>query len=182
MMKWVRVSGAACVLAFAVAAGANDATKKGDDTKKEDAKALTDASFVEMVASGNMMEVKLGEIGQVKGTDPRVKEFAKRMVVDHAAAGNDLRATAKSAGLTVTEKMLDKHQKHVDMFANYKGESFDRDYMKHMVEGHQKTADLLTKGTNEVKDANLKAFATKTLPVVQDHLKMAQDIEKGVKK
>ena len=160
MRSWVKLGGAALVLAFGFAAGAQDDKEKGEKKK------FTDEEFVKTVANANLAEAKLGEIGQLKGADPRVKEFAKRMVVDHAKASNDLRAAAKDANITVPDKMDAKHQEHVDRFQNYKGKNFDKDFMKHMVDDHKKAVELFDQATKEAKNARLKAFATQTLPVI----------------
>lgn len=175
MRNWVRMSGAAVVLAFAVTAGADD-TK--DDKKKNgdtDTK-FTDAEFVKTAASANLHESKLGEFGQLKATDPRVKEFAKRMVIDHGQSLNELRDAARAANIEVPEKVLPKHEKHVTKFKDHKGQNFDREYMKHMVASHQEALTLYTKASTQAKSDALKAYATKSLPVVKHHHDMAKQI------
>ena len=47
-----------------------------------------DEKFVEKASSGNLQESKLGEVGQLKGQSTQVKEYAKRMVLDHGNAGS----------------------------------------------------------------------------------------------
>jgi putative membrane protein len=169
MQRWAKLGGATLVLAFAVAAGAQD---KDKDEKKK----FTDEDFVKSVANANLAEAKLGEVGQIKGTDPRVKEFAKRMVIDHAEVSHELRSAAKVANVTVPEKMDAKHQEGVDRFQNYKGKSFDKDFMKHIADDHKKAVELFDQATKEAKNARLKAFATQTLPVIKEHRDLAKKI------
>lgn len=176
MRTWVRACGAACVLAMAAAAGADD-TKKGDEDK-----ALTDAGFVKMAASDSMHESKLGEIAQVKAASPDVKAFGKRMVIDHAKAINDLRTAVTSGNMQVPDKMTEKHQKDVEHFQNYKGDNFDRDYIKHMVEDHEKGVKVFTRAAKECKNPALKTYAENTLPTLKEHLELAKKIEETLGK
>jgi putative membrane protein len=179
MRHWVRLGGAACVLALALSASADD--KKSDDTPNKSEK-FTDAGFVKKVFSDNMHESKLGEIGQLKGNSPQVKEFARRMVLDRGKAQNDLRAAAREANIPVPDKMTPKDQQDVAKFENYKGDNFDADYMKHVVSDHQKAVKLFTTATKEAKNDAIKNFATNTLPVLKQHLELAKKIQDQVKK
>jgi putative membrane protein len=85
-----------------------------------------------------------------------------------------LKAAAKAANIAVPERMTEKHQKHVDMFKNYKGTDFDAEYMKHMVEDHTEAVALFTRASKEAKNPQIKEFATTTLPTIQAHLEHAK--------
>jgi putative membrane protein len=45
-----------------------------------------------------------------------------------------------------------------------------------MVKDHEKAVKLFSKESSSGKDAELKAFATKTLPTLQHHLEMARQL------
>jgi putative membrane protein len=180
MRHWVRLGGAACVLALALTAAADD--KKGDDRKNDETTKFTDANFVKTAFNSNMMESKLGEIGQLKGQSPQVKEFARRMVLDHGMNQNELRTAARAANIPVPDKMLPKHQKDVDKFENYKGDNFDKEYMDHMVKDHQKAVDLFTKAPKEAKNDPIQGYAEKSLPVLKQHLELAKRVQDQIKK
>ena len=106
-----------------------------------------------------------------------VKKLAETLAADHAKANEELKKVATEGGLKVPDKMNADHQKIVDTFKDYKGDNFDRDYVKHMIEGHTKSADLFKQASKEAKDAKLKDFAAKTLPVIQAHLDAAKKLE-----
>jgi len=147
------------------------------DEKPAD-KPFDDAMFVKIAASGGMAEVELGKVGSEKGKSSDVKQFADRLVKDHTKANEELKAAAKAAGIEVPAKIDEKHQKHVEMFRNYKGENFDRDYAKHMVKDHEEDVALFTRASKEAKSQELKDFAAKTLPTLQEHLEMAKKLDK----
>jgi putative membrane protein len=158
------------VCLFAVAIG----TALADDQKETEP--FSDEIFVKKAGSSGMAEVELGTLGQMKATNPEVKMFADRLVKDHTKANEDLKAAAREAGIEVPAKIDAEHQKHVDMFRDYKGENFDRDFMKHMVDSHEKGVKLFTRASTEARNPKLKEFATATLPTLKEHLDLAKKL------
>jgi putative membrane protein len=144
---------------------------------KPDAKPLDDAEFVKMAASGGMHEVEAGKVALAQAKAEPVKKFAQKMIDDHTKAGEELKAAAKSAGLAVPEKMTEKDQKSVDALKEAKGDGFDRRYLADQLKSHQESADLFERASKGLKNAELKAFATKTLPVVKGHLEMLKKMQ-----
>jgi putative membrane protein len=169
MRTWLWRGGvAALVAAFAATAGAQD--------RKDDEKPLTDAEFVKKAYSGNLHEIELGKIAKERAADPDVKKFAERMITDHTKANDELKEAAREANIPVPEKMEAEHQDHVNKFRDHRGEDFDRVYMRHMVEGHEKTLNLYTRAAREVQNERLKAYVEKTIPTVKQHLEQARKI------
>ena len=152
---------------------------RADEKRPTPDQPFDDATFVAMAASDGMHEVEVGKIASTQAKSDEVKKFAEQMVKDHSKANDELKTAAKAAGVTVPEKMMDKHQKHVDMFKNYKGTDFDADYTKHMVADHTEAVALFTKASKEAKSKELKDFATKTLPTIQGHLEQAKKLSGG---
>lgn len=152
----------------------------GDDRK--DDKPFDDKEFVQHTASGGIHEVKLGEVAQSKATSDLVKKFGERMVKDHTKANEELTTVAKGMLLTVAEKMSEKDQQEFDKFAALSGAEFDKSYMEHMVKDHEKDVKMFQRASREAKNPQLKEFATKTLPTLEEHLKMAKEIQKQVSK
>lgn len=170
---WVLALAAGGLLA---SAGLRADDKK--DTAKGD-KAFSDADFVKKAAIGGLHEVALGKIAAAQGKSDEVKKFGQKMVDDHSKANDDLKAAAKKAGLDVPDKIDDEHQKHIDKLKELKGEEFDKEYIKHMLKDHEEDVAEFTTASKEAKDAGLKEFATKTLPVIQGHLDMVKKMDKG---
>jgi putative membrane protein len=142
----------------------------------------SDKDFVTKVASSGLHEVELGNLAKNQASSPDVKKFAERMVADHGKANEALKKAAAEAGITLPAKMLDEHQKHITQIRNLKGADFDRAYMKHMVESHTSGEKLFTQASKEATNPRLKEFATKTLPTIQEHLKIAKQINEGLGK
>jgi putative membrane protein len=119
-----------------------------------------------------------------KATDPKIKEFAKRMIEDHTKANEELKALASSKGVEVPDdpSLMQKGKTKL-MLSTADGADFDRRYAESMgVTAHEDTIELFEKAAKSAQDPEIKAFAQKTLPKLQEHLKMAQEMVKELPK
>ena len=130
------------------------------------------AMFVKKAALGGMTEVELGKLAQSKSQDPKIKSFADRMVKDHSKANTELAGIAKAKGLEVPTSLDAEHQAMVKGLSGKTGSEFDAAYATQMIMDHAKTVALF-QGAAKNSDADLAAFAKKTLPTLKDHKKMA---------
>lgn len=137
--------------------------------------------FVEKAAMGGMAEVQLGQLAQQKAQDEQVKQFAQRMVADHGKANDELKQIAGAKGVQIPAELDRDHRKDMDKLQKHSGADFDREYMKHMVDDQKKDVSEFRKQAKSGKDPELKAYAAKTLPTLEEHLKMAQSTYDGVK-
>ena len=133
-----------------------------------------DQKFVRDTAMGGMMEVQLSRWAVQKGTSEEVKQFARRMVEDHSKANTELMQLASSKGMTLPTEMDQKHQNNVSKVTRLSGAEFDRAYSKMMLKDHEDAVSDFEKQSTNGDDADLKAFASKTLPALQEHLQMAR--------
>lgn len=140
----------------------------------------SDKTFVNKAAAGGMAEVDAGKMAQEKGQSADVKDFGAMMVKDHTAANDELAGIAKSQNIEVPAKTDAEHQKMEDKLSGLSGAAFDKEYINDMVKGHEKMLKLM-KGEESSKDAELKAFATKTADTVQMHLDKAKEIQGKLK-
>ncbi|MDB6087455.1 MAG: putative outer membrane protein [Gammaproteobacteria bacterium] len=144
-------------------------------------KGLTDQSFVKQAALDGMTEVELGNVAAEKAASDDAKTFAAHMVKDHSKANDELATLAKSKNLKVPTQLDVKHRAMIDALKMKSGASFDAAYAKNMVSDHNKAISLFTKETQS-SDPDLAAFATKTLPVLKEHKKMADALNAKVGK
>jgi putative membrane protein len=138
-------------------------------------------TFVLKAASGGMMEVELGNLAQQNAQSERVKRFGAMMVKDHSASNEKLKALADSKNTLIPAKMPDKIQGHIDEMKKLHGADFDKHYMSMMTDDHKEDIDLFEKASTNLSDADLKAFAAKTLPVLKLHLDSAKAIKGDLK-
>jgi len=138
--------------------------------------------FLTQAASGNMMEIELGELAQQKATSPRVKEFASMMVRDHTRANEELQRITQSRNVTFSGTMEDKHRRKLDQLRDKQGAEFDRAYMKHMVDDHQEDIRKYEEIAREATDPAIRDYANTTLTSLRTHLEQAKAIRDEVTK
>jgi putative membrane protein len=134
----------------------------------------TDQDFVTKAAQGGLTEVELGRIAEEHASAADVKQFGQHMVDDHGKANAELAAIASKAGATVPAEKSAAQQKTVDDLQKKQGAEFDAAYANAMVKDHVEDIALFKKEAASGKNADIKAFAAKTLPTLESHLKMAQ--------
>jgi putative membrane protein len=157
-------------LAFALACGAYAADKKGDTRKLS----ANDRTFISEASQDGLAEVELGKVAQQNAASAEVKQFAQRMVDDHSKANQELETIATQLGATVPKEPGGKHAKMVKELSKKNGARFDHEYAEDMVKDHEKAVALFEKESKKGDSDELKQFAAKTLPVLQEHLKMAR--------
>ena len=159
------------------AANRNDNTGAGGEQTGMGNMSSSDHEFVMEAAMGGMMEVELGRIAAQKGMSESVKQFGQRMVDDHSKANEELMSLATSKGMTLPTALDEKHKKDVTKLSAMSGADFDRAYSRMMLSDHNKDVKEFEKQSTKGADPDIKAFAGKTLPTLQEHLQMAKALE-----
>ncbi len=152
-------------------------TKKSSSASKMSAKSSgkADAGFVKKAAEGGMAEVELGRLAADKGANADVKQFGQRMVDDHSKANDELKSLAQQKGIDIPSDLSAKSKATKDRLSKLSGAAFDRAYMKEMVADHNHDVAEFQKEAKGGKDSDVKSWAEKTLPTIQDHQKMAKE-------
>ena len=125
--------------------------------------------------------MELGKVAASTASSPDVKQFGQRMVDDHGKANSELTAWASKNNVTLSTNLDAKHKADQEKFSKMSGAEFDRAYMKNMVADHNKDVAEFQHAAKTVKDPDLKAWVTKTLPTLQEHQKMAKETSAKVK-
>jgi putative membrane protein len=155
-------------------------TEKANKTTAGKTASNPDQTFVVKAAKGGMAEVDLGQLGSEKGTSDDVKKFGQRMVTDHSKANDELKALAQQKNITLPTELDPKDKATHDRLAKMSGPAFDRAYMQHMVQDHRIDVNEFKRESTAGKDPDVKAWAAKTLPTLEEHLRLAQDANKAV--
>ena len=140
-----------------------------------------DQEFVTKAGMGGLAEVQMGNLVQPKAANADVKTFAQKMVTDHSAANQELQQLAMAKGVTLPTELAGDHKAALDHLATLSGAALDKAYMQHMVEDHVKDVAEFEKASTTAQDPDVKAFAAKTLPVLQQHLQLAKDTSAKLK-
>lgn len=141
--------------------------------------AAQDKHFVTTAAEAGAAEVAMGKLASERASSADVKAFASHMVTDHTMAGDDLKRVASAKGAELTDQPSAKDQRKLDKLGKLQGGDFDREYVKVQLAAHKDAVSLFKKEASSGQDSDLKQFASSTLPTLQQHLQMAQELAKS---
>jgi putative membrane protein len=152
-----------------------DTTMTATDTATQTALQPADQEFINKAAKMGMAEVKLATTVSSRAESEDVRNYAQRMIDDHNRSNEELRSFATGKGMTLPTE-LDADKRELDTkLASLSGAELDRTYMGAMVQDHTTAVAEFERASKEAADADLRAWAAKTLPVLQEHHKVAQD-------
>lgn len=184
MNRFAMIAGA-CALVFAGAAAAGSDKQQHSMKGHEDAadksatsEPYSDRMFFTKAASGGLAEVDAGKLASTKGNSKDVRGFGQKMVTDHSKNNAELKQLAAKKNVTLPSAPDAKHQQMVAELQSLSGDAFDRKYSDDMVKGHEEMAALLEQASKQTKDADVRAFAEKTLKAVHQHHEMAEQMQK----
>ncbi|MGI8788775.1 MAG: DUF4142 domain-containing protein [Pyrinomonadaceae bacterium] len=135
-----------------------------------------DLAFMNAAAPGGMATVELGKMALQKSNNADVKAFAQKMVDDHTKAGEDLKQLAAQKKVMLPPDVMPESKQLMEKLSKLNGADFDKEYVKAMLEAHNKDVTTFESVSKTAGDADVKAFATKTLPVLKTHLEMIKGI------
>jgi putative membrane protein len=158
-----------------------DQNATGKSSKSGKAGGSSDAAFAKDAAQANMAEVSLGKLALQQSQNDDVKKFGQRMVDDHSKAEQDLEGVASKNNLTLPTDVNAQQKAEQQRLSKLSGPAFDRAYMRLMVKDHIKdVAEFQKEANNSSANADLKDFATRTYPILNDHLTMAKSINDAI--
>jgi putative membrane protein len=138
-----------------------------------------DADFMKKAANDGQAEIELADVALKQGHSADVKTFATKIKADHMAAATELKRLASTKHVALPSKLMADEAVTKERLTKLSGSAFDRAYAGEMVTDHQKAVELFTTASQS-SDSEVKAFATKTLPVLQAHLQHAQELRQSV--
>jgi putative membrane protein len=136
--------------------------------------------FVTIAAQSDMLEIESSKLALQKADNNKTKQFAEKMIKDHTETAAELKSLVSSGKVQVNApSSLDKaHQEKLDKLAKLDGKDFTKEYDDMQVSAHKDAVSLFERYGKDGDNADLKAFADQTLPHLQEHLKMAQSLDK----
>src|SRR3954471_4283755 len=138
----------------------------------------TSQSFIKKAIQHNYAEVDVGKLAQDKGKSAEVKAFGEKMIKDHGDANQKAIAAAQQMGIDPPKGADMAHQAEYLKLKMLSGDSFDKSFAKGMVKDHQNDVKQFQKESSKSDPAG--QFAKETLPTLQEHLRMAQQLNQGM--
>jgi putative membrane protein len=182
-----RETACALLIALALAGGCADRNQAAGDDYANPGVGTVDTSrgsgeqqFISDMLEDGRAEIELGRMAQARSQNPAVREFGEMMVRDHTKAGEELKATARQADPRPEETNSD-HRELMQKLSGLSGAEFDREYMNAMVAEHEEAVRELEGKSESSTNANVKQWASKTLPAVRQHLERARQISESLR-
>lgn len=137
--------------------------------------AKADSDFLKQAAQNGHAELEASKMAQSKATQSDVKAFAEKMVTEHTKTHQELATLAQSKGVALPDGPSLMQRAKLKMLAGAEGAKFDERYAESFgVKAHEDTIKLFRDGAAKAQDADVKSFAQKTLPALQEHLTLAK--------
>lgn len=156
---------------------ANDSTMNSNMANSNTA-TLQD-NFWANAAQGGMAEVEMSKLAQTKAQNAEVKKFAAMMVAEHTKANSELKALAAKQNVVLPTTLSSSHQSTLEDLRGLSGAEFDKAYVDAMVADHENDVELFREQAedDDTANADVKAWAAKTLPTLQKHLDTIRGIQ-----
>lgn len=139
-----------------------------------------DQDFMTKAAASGMYEVAAGQLAQQKGSAEGLKSYGAMLVKDHTTANEELKGLASAKGVALPAALPTDKQARLDKIG--RANNFDKEFVKEVgLDDHKKDISMFEKASKDADDADVKAFATKTLPVLQAHREHADGLRKSMK-
>jgi putative membrane protein len=132
-----------------------------------------DVSFIQKAASGGQQEVENGKMAEKQGKSADVKRIGARMVADHTKANKELTELANRKGVKFDTRGVRAQ--------NIGAADFDRQYLKLLEMDHKNDIAEFQQEAKSGDDRDLKAWASKTLPMLKEHLARVEGAMRKVK-
>ena len=170
----------ALTLTAPLGAFAQAATAKKEATVKMDKAAAggfttADKKLIKTAAQSDETEISMAKVALSKTGNAEVKKYAQMMIDDHGKTTMQLKPIADAAGVPKPD-LKAKDKATAAKLEALSGSKFDMAYLQANVKSHQETAAKMKAQAPGVTNPDLKSFATATLPVVEHHVMMAQEM------
>ncbi len=152
------------------------ATTTGKTGGTSSALSPDDKEFLSKAGMGGLYEVQAASLALQKASSADVKAFAQRIATDHSAANAELSQLATVKGAALPTELSGEPKNAIQHLTTLSGAEFDKAYMHHMTGDHQKDIAEFERASTGSQDADVKAFAGKTLPTLREHLQLATTV------
>ncbi len=158
--------------------GTNNTIGTQDDSTQAK---VDDKKFVKDATMAALTEIEVGKLAEQKASSDSVKQFAQSTVGDQTKLTTQLKQIADNEKVNVPDSLDSKQQSHVDKLAKLSGPEFDHAFLKDLTKKQEQDVHDFQLEAQNGSDANVKAFAGKALPTLQQHLDTAKNLSKEEK-
>ena len=168
----------AAVQAQSTSAAQSDTSAQTSSTGSMAKLSSGDEKALKDMAQANINEIAAAKIALNKAESSDVKAFAQKMVDDHGDALTKVQMVAKQKDVTLPTEPDAQHKAMADKLEKESGDAFDKMYMENAgTKDHKMVLSKLQSDAKNIKDPDVKALADAHTPVVEQHLKSAEQMK-----
>ena len=168
---------AVCVASLSIYSGTLYALDSARDEPASMRLASDERAFMKEAAASGAYQLATSKVALSQARSPEVKELAAKFAQDYAEVNSQLQKLAATKYYKLPETMSRAQQKSLASLSARSGQDFDRNYVTEVgidrLKGDIKAFETAARSR---RDADHKAWAAKTVPVIQQHLAMVQSI------
>lgn len=176
-----RMIGAAAALALALGGSQAVALAQngpaGAQANRNMGLSKQDRSFVKFAAQSGMAEVREGELAKQRAINTEETAFADRLVTDHTHANDQLKDIAGREGIPLPGTIGAANERELSSLDALRGAAFARTLASANVKDHEHAIAVFEREARDGRDPALRQFAQQTIPTLQEHLHMAQELQ-----
>jgi putative membrane protein len=139
----------------------------------------SDSVFILRAGSLGLLQAKLGQMAEKKGSSSAVVAFGKRNATEYSRTNEELKAAAKQAAFPAPV-MLREHQQIFDRLNRTGRSSFDKKYMAEMVTQQREEVQLFQQEAAGGGVLSLRQLASRMLPGMEQRLSVAMQTAASV--
>jgi putative membrane protein len=139
-----------------------------------------DRAFMQVAARANMTEAHIGQMAETQASASQVKDFGQTLIHDHTDAYTQLTALAAKTGESIPKGINVRKIPTVEQLMKLKGKRFDHQFVQAEIRDHEKAIADFKREAQHGQDPDVKAFASKMIPVLEGHLRQAKALVKPV--
>lgn len=140
----------------------------------------SETSFIKEASQGGQTEVELGKMAETKSQNADIKKLAEHLDQDHTKSGKELMDIAQKNGVTLPTDLKHAENREVSKLQDKTGAEFDKAFAEYAIKDHEKDIDKYQKALQNTKNADLRAYIEKNLPVLHQHLQLARNAGSAV--
>jgi len=139
----------------------------------------SDKKFLHDAADIEMMQAHLGQMAEASASESPVRDFAKTLVSDHTSAYERLTVLANKVGASIPKGIDVRRDRSISELTHLKGNNFDKRFIRQEIRDHERVLSEFRHEASHGQDADVKAFAGKMVPIVENHLHAAEKLAKA---
>ncbi|HZL35250.1 MAG TPA: DUF4142 domain-containing protein [Tepidisphaeraceae bacterium] len=150
---------------------AKDLLSRGSDSPEQ-----FDKHFVTETSQDNINEIHIAQLAEQQSENPQIKQLAQKLIGDHQKAEQQLEKIGKAMQLQAPTEPDAVGQAIVAGLTKKKGPDFDRHFLYCQLGDHTKDVVMFHDCSQMVQNPQVKQYVMQTLPVLQRHLQMIQEM------